>query len=286
MLADVACDGNLVCYATGKQGVTLLTTTGGTSWTQQAGGGTTQQMNGISCTSDEHLLRGRQRRHDPQDDERRPDLVAADERHDDRTSTASRASRRTACVAVGAVASGAAVVRFTTDGTTWNAGTEHRHAGAERRRVPVRRRVSRRRRGRHGHRPADGGATWTPDAERHDERAERGDLPVADACYAVGAGGTILQVPERSTAARGAADEQHDQRAQRRRVRQRRLTASPTARSAPTIATGDGGTTWAQQGNPISGPTTALNATEHRAERRGLHLGAAASSAPARRATS
>ena len=31
MLADVACDGgNLVCYATGKQGITLLTTTGGT----------------------------------------------------------------------------------------------------------------------------------------------------------------------------------------------------------------------------------------------------------------
>ena len=33
MLADVDCDGNLVCYATGKQGITLLTTTGGTSWT-------------------------------------------------------------------------------------------------------------------------------------------------------------------------------------------------------------------------------------------------------------
>ena len=53
MLADVACDGgNLVCYATGKQGVTLLTTTGGTSWTQKAGGGSqANQMNGISCTS-------------------------------------------------------------------------------------------------------------------------------------------------------------------------------------------------------------------------------------------
>ena len=31
------------------------------------------------------------------------------------------------------------------------------------------------------------------------------------------------------------------------------------------VATTDGGTTWAQQGNPISGPTTALNADEHRA---------------------
>ena len=30
MLADVACvDGNLVCYATGKQGVTIATTNGG-----------------------------------------------------------------------------------------------------------------------------------------------------------------------------------------------------------------------------------------------------------------
>jgi photosystem II stability/assembly factor-like uncharacterized protein len=48
-LADVACQGNLVCYATGKQGITLLTTTGGTGWVQQAGGGTTQQMNAVSC---------------------------------------------------------------------------------------------------------------------------------------------------------------------------------------------------------------------------------------------
>ena len=38
MLADVdVVDGSLVCYATGKRGVTLLTTTGGSSWTQQAG---------------------------------------------------------------------------------------------------------------------------------------------------------------------------------------------------------------------------------------------------------
>ena len=53
MLADVTCDGgNLVCYATGKQGITLLTTTGGTSWTQQAGGGSqANQLNGISCPS-------------------------------------------------------------------------------------------------------------------------------------------------------------------------------------------------------------------------------------------
>ena len=52
-LADVTCDGgNLVCYATGKQGITLLTTTGGTSWTQQAGGGSQAiQLNGISCPS-------------------------------------------------------------------------------------------------------------------------------------------------------------------------------------------------------------------------------------------
>ncbi len=64
------------CYATGKQGVTIATTDGGAHWTQQAGGGTTQQMNGVSCPSASDLLRGRQRRHDPGDHERRPDLAA------------------------------------------------------------------------------------------------------------------------------------------------------------------------------------------------------------------
>ncbi|HEY7017326.1 MAG TPA: PxKF domain-containing protein, partial [Gaiellaceae bacterium] len=50
-LADVTCDGgSLNCYATGKQGVTLVTTNGGTSWTIKAGGGSqANQLNGISC---------------------------------------------------------------------------------------------------------------------------------------------------------------------------------------------------------------------------------------------
>ena len=57
-----------------------------------------------------------------------------------------------------------------------------------------------------------------------------------------------------------AADEQHAERAERHRMLSDR-TASPTETIGTVIATADGGTTWAQQGNPLSGPTTALNVT-------------------------
>ena len=210
MLADVDCDGNLVCYATGKQGVTL-------------------------ADDDRRHEPGRagRRRHD-----------AADERHllherrapATRPATPARSSRRrtaarpgspqtsgtttalnaiscfqaNACVAVGAVASGAAVVRFTTDGTNWNAGREHRHAGAERRRVPARRRVSRRRRGRHGHlAPPTAASTWTPKPTGTTNALNAVTCPSASACYAVGAAGTILKFPNVASGPY-AADEQHD----------------------------------------------------------------------------
>ena len=44
-------------------------------------------------------------------------------------------------------------------------------------------------------------------------------------------------------------------------MRQRLLLLRRRRASAPSIATSDGGTTWTQQGNPISGPTSAINAT-------------------------
>ena len=49
-LSGVACPSATTCYTAGKQGVTLGTTNL-TSWSIEAGGGTTQQANSISCPS-------------------------------------------------------------------------------------------------------------------------------------------------------------------------------------------------------------------------------------------
>jgi photosystem II stability/assembly factor-like uncharacterized protein len=48
-LSGVTCLSTTTCFAAGKQGVTIATTNGGATWTQQAGGGTTAQMNSVSC---------------------------------------------------------------------------------------------------------------------------------------------------------------------------------------------------------------------------------------------
>ena len=83
--------------------------------------------------------------------------------------------------------------------------------------------------------------------------------PSSTACYAVGAGGTILMFPN---VASGPTPQTSG-------------TANPLSGIAcvnasvcfadgtigTVVATSDGGTTWAQQGNPMSGPTSAINAT-------------------------
>ena len=179
MLATSPATGNLVCYATGKQGVTL------------------------AHDDRRHDLddAGR-RRHDAADERHllpeRPSTcyaagtagtilktsnggqtwLAADERHDERPERhllllgerrASRSARRERRG------------HRPLHAPTARPGTpaRRRHAGAERRRRARRpRRASRSARPARPSSTADGGATWDAEDERHDGRAERGRLPV------------------------------------------------------------------------------------------------------------
>ena len=262
MLADVDCDGNLVCYATGKQGITLLTTTGGTTWTMQAGGGTTQQMNGISCPNDGtcyaagnagtilKTTNGGQTwspqtsgttqnlngiscsdddrvRHGRRGDRRRGDRPLHDRRH--RRGTAARAPARNALNGV-ACTSATACLAVGAAGTIIGS--------------------------------ADGGATWTPKTSGTTNALNAIACPRRRLLRGRRAAAGAAVSSSRSTAARPG---------RRRRATRRNALSGVACVNAgycfadgavgTTIATGDGGTTWAQQGNPISGPTTAINAT-------------------------
>jgi photosystem II stability/assembly factor-like uncharacterized protein len=258
-LADVACDGNLVCYATGKQGITLLTTTGGTSWTIQAGGGSqANQLNGISCTSTNACFAagnaGQVLKTTNGGQSWLPQTSGT-------TSNLNAVScfQANGCVAVGAVASGAAVVRFTNDGTNWNAGSNTGTqalngiscvsggaclaVGAAGTAIST----------------TAGGGTWDPVPTGTTSALNSVACPSSVACYAVGAAGTILKFPNvgsgpslltsgTTNALNGIAC-----------VNATYCFASGVI--GTTLATADGGATWGQQGNPISGPTSAINAT-------------------------
>ena len=258
MLADVDCQGNLVCYATGKQGVTLLTTTGGTSWTQQAGGGTTQQMNGIACTSTSTCY------------------AAGNAGTILKTSNGGQAwlpqtsgtttnlngiscFQANGCAAVGAVASGAAVVRFTNDGTNWNTGL---NTGAQALNgvscLPggaclavgaAGTAIS----------STTGGSSWDPTPTGTSNALNAVTCASSVACYAVGAGGTILKFPNVSSGPTPQTSGTSNPLSGIACVSASVCFADGTVGTV--VATSDGGTTWAQQGNPLSGPTTAINAT-------------------------
>jgi photosystem II stability/assembly factor-like uncharacterized protein len=264
MLADVDCDGNLVCYATGKQGITLLTTTGGTAWTIKAGGGTTQQMNGIACTSASTCTavgnagtilatsNGGQSWL-PQTSGVTANLNAVS------------CPAANTCSAVGAVVSGAATARYTTDGSTWNAGAGtpasalngiscYSATGC----VAV---------GAGGvvSISATGGATWTPAPSGTTAALNAVTCPAAGACYAVGAAagapaaGTIIKSADGGTTW-GPQPSSTTQTLNGVACFDA-TTCFADGNGGAVVATGDGGATWAQQGNPLSGPTTALNAT-------------------------
>ena len=223
MLADVACDGgNLVCYATGKQGITLLTTTGGTSWTQQAGGGSqANQLNGISCTSTSTCYAAGAAGTILKTTNGGQTWLPATSG----TTTALNAIscfQANGCTAVGAVASGAAVVRTTGDGTNWNAagntGTQALNGvsclpgggclavGAAGTAISS----------------TSGGSTWSPSPTRHGERAERGVLSVVERLLRGRRRRHDPEVPEHRQRPL-AADERHDHGAERRRVPTTRL---------------------------------------------------------------
>jgi photosystem II stability/assembly factor-like uncharacterized protein len=258
-LADVVCPGgNLVCYATGKQGITILTTTGGTSWTQQAGGGSqANQLNGISCTSTStcyaagnagQLLKTTNG----------GGMWTIPTSGTTANLNAISCFQANGCAAVGAVASSVATVRYTNDGTNWNTGSNTGTqalngvsclsggsclaVGAAGTQLTG----------------TGGGGSWSPISPSTTQALNAVACPSSSACYAVGGAGTILKYPNTSS--------------------------SPTALTSGTTQTLNGvgclnatnciadgtaglitatanGTTWAAQGNPDSGPTTAQNAT-------------------------
>jgi photosystem II stability/assembly factor-like uncharacterized protein len=259
-LADVDCDGNLVCYATGKQGVTLLSTTGGTSWTVKAGGGTTQQMNGISCPSDGTCYAagngGTILRTTNGGQTWSPATSGTTSNLNGIACTSA-----TACVTVGAVAAGAATVRTTTDGTTWNGGsgtganalngvactsaTACVAVGAAGGIVGS----------------SDGGATWSPRTSGVAAALNAVSCP-AGACYAVGAAaagaGTLLKSTDNGATWSPQASNTTQSLSGVACVSAAFCIADGA--TGTTVVTSDG-STWAQQGNPVSGPTTALNAS-------------------------
>ena len=208
-----------------------------------------------------HLLRGRQRRHDPQDDERRPDLVAADERDDADLNGISCFQATTACVAVGAVAGGAADRPLHDRRHDWNAGTGTGTQALNGVACTARpRRVSR------SARPARSSAPPTAarrgaEADRHDERAERDRLPSSSACYAVGRRPARCLKFDRTAAAAWTPQTSNTTQALNGVACVNAGYCFADGAVGTTIATSDGGTTWTQQGNPISGPTSAINAT-------------------------
>src|SRR5262249_12503477 len=163
-----------------------------------------------------------------------------------------------ACVTVGAVASGAAVVRSTLDGTAWNAatgtGTQALNgvscvAGAC---LAV---------------GAAGtaiystslGGTWTVSPTGTTNALNAVTCLPSTACYAVGAGGTILKFP--SVASPPSPLTSGTTQALNGVACVNASFCFADGATGTTIATPDGGTTWGQQGNPISGPPSAINAT-------------------------
>ncbi|MGZ4308156.1 MAG: OmpL47-type beta-barrel domain-containing protein [Gaiellaceae bacterium] len=254
-LADVTCDGgSLVCYATGKQGITLLTTTGGSSWTIQAGGGSqANQLNGISCPSTGTCYTAGAAGTLLKTTNGGQSWLA-------QTSGTTSALNGIACVsgnsctAVGA----AGTARATSDGSTWNAGTSGTtnalnwvSCASASSCVAV---------GASGtaRASADVGATWSAGTTGTTVSLNAVSCPAAGACYAAGATGTILKSTDGgatwSALASGTTATLNG------------VACSNTLNCIVDGTTGlisstSNGSTWSQQGNPDSGPTTAQNAT-------------------------
>ncbi len=245
-LAGVACLDASACYAAGKQGVTVATTNG-TTWTQQAGGGTTQSMNSIACPSASTCFavgnagtilatKNAGQTWLPQTSGTTSNLNGVS------------CTSATACVAAGA----GGTVKYTTDGSTWSTGASGTTSalngvacssactavGAAGTIVSS----------------ADGGATWTARTSGV-TTALNGVACPSSTCYAAGA--SLLKSADGTTWT-----------AQTPNANGQTLSGIACLDASQCFAGGalgtvvtttDGGTTWTQRGNPISGPTTALN---------------------------
>jgi photosystem II stability/assembly factor-like uncharacterized protein len=262
-LASVTCVDASHCYATGKQGITIATSDGGATWAIQAGGGTTQQMNGISCLTTSlcyaagnagTILKTAN-----------GGLTWLPQTSGTTTNlNAISCTSATSCVAVGAVASGLAQIRYTTDGIAWNAGTGTTSAALTG--VACTSSTSCAAVGAGGTilASADGGATWA--AKTSGVTAALTAITcVGSTCYAVGNGSssspaTILKSGDAGSTWATQASGTANNVSLNGVACQNAVSCVADGTLGTTLLTTNGGT-WRQQGNPLSGPTTALNAT-------------------------
>ena len=256
-LASVTCVDTSTCYAAGKQGVTIATTNGGASWTQQAGGGTTQQMNSVSCADANTCVAvgnaGTVLRTSNGGQTWLSQVSGT-------TSNLNGVSCRSAttCVAVGA----AGTVRNTGDGATWTAATSGTTnalngvtCGASTPCVAV---------GAAGTivTSPDGGTTWTAQTSGTTSALNGIACPSLTACYAVGAlsGTSAVILKSADGGPTWTAQASNSPQALTGIACVDGSNCFAGGAIGTIVSTTDGGTTWAQQSNPISGPTTALNA--------------------------
>jgi photosystem II stability/assembly factor-like uncharacterized protein len=263
-LAGVTCVTANVCYTVGKQGVTLgfdSTNVSGTV-TQQAGGGTTQTMESISCTSASTCetvggagtILG---------------TTNGGQTWLPQTSGSTATLEGVSCSGSDCVAVGTtgAILGSTNGGATWTAqtsgvtvtleGVSCNSGGC----VVV------------GNAPtsgsgtiltsANGGGTWTPSSSGVPATLD-GIACVSSTCYAVGT------IPTGSTTA-AILSSTNQGATWTQQVSNAPLALSSVAcvdaddcfaggAIGTVMATNNGRSTWYQEGNPISGPTTALNA--------------------------
>src|SRR5581483_4668095 len=248
MLASVACTDTVHCYATGKQGITIATSNGGLTWTIQAGGGTTQTMNGISCptTSLCYAAGGGGVILKTSDGGQTwlPQTSGITTALNGIACTSS-----TACTAVGA----GGVARTTSDGTTWAAGT----TGTTNALNGVSCSASCIAVGAAGTilSSGDGGSTWAAQTSGTTQALNAVTCP--SSCYAVGNAGTILK----GTGGTWTAQTSGTTNTLSGIACQNAVSCVADGTFGTTLLTTNGGSGWHQQGNPMSGPTTALNAT-------------------------
>jgi photosystem II stability/assembly factor-like uncharacterized protein len=260
-LASVVCPGgNLVCYATGKQGITILTTTGGTSWTIQAGGGSqANQLNGISCpNASTCYATGNGAASAPGTILKTSNggqswlpQVSGTANNVNLASVACTST--TACVAVGA--SGNA--RVTTDGSTWNTGTTGTTNALSGVSCPSAGNCVSVGASGTALTSANGGSTWAAQTSGTTNALNAVNC-VGTTCYAAGASGTLLK--STTTGGSWAAQTSNTANALNGVACMSSTFCIADGVQGTTIATSDGAT-WGQQGNPLSGPTSALNAT-------------------------
>jgi photosystem II stability/assembly factor-like uncharacterized protein len=262
-LAGVTCVNANVCYAVGKQGVTLGFDSTNVSGTvaQQAGGGTTQTMDAISCTSAStcEAVGGA------------GTILGTSNagqtwlaQTSGTTSTLDGVScSGSDCVAVGASGT---ILGSSNGGQTWAAQTSGVTVTLEGVSCDS-----------HGCvvvgtatagsgtvlTSANGGGSWTPSTSGTTAALD-GVTCVSSACWAVGAipagNTTAVIIASTNDGATWATQTSNAPQALSSVACVDALDCVAGGAIGTTMATNNGGTTWYQEGNPISGPTTALNA--------------------------